>query len=198
MTFQYYHGVTAFLDEDYSAADESLSEAFRLLPLRERGYNTQSEEGQWALSKNRDLVLTYLIPVRLVTKSKLPSIPLLRSSTRLQHLFSALCGAIKTGNLRAFDEALARGEAEFVKRRIYLTLERAREVCLRNLLRKVVLAAGWEEGKEGVARRSRIKIEDFIVGVRCALGYPPEEEREGERDEVEWMVAGCIYKVSEV
>ena len=213
VTFNYYRGVTAFLDEDYSTADDSLSRALSLLPLRDRTLNPQDEEGARVLQKNRDLVLTYLIPVRLVTKSKLPSAALLSSSPRLRRLFEPLCRAIKAGNLLAFDEALELGEAEFIKRRIYLTLERAREVCLRNLLRKVMLAAGWEEGKEGQVRKSRIKIEDFIAGVRVVtqsesgragggglgggamdVDMDGEKGEQEERDEVEWMIANCIYK----
>ncbi|KAL9090234.1 MAG: hypothetical protein Q9159_002039 [Coniocarpon cinnabarinum] len=207
-TFLYYRGVTAFLDEDYTAADECLSEAFSLLPPA-HGYNSQNPTDVAAVQKNRDLILTYLIPIRLLRHSKLPSPALLASSPHLHRLFAPLCKATKSGHLAAFDKALAKGEEEFVKRRIYLTLERARDVCLRNLLRKVVIAAGFEEGSQGKVRKSRIKIEEFVVGVRVSLGLVRDARRkqdeeggsdvtEGEsgeqRDEVEWMIAGCIYK----
>ena len=77
-----------------------------------------------------------------------------------------------------------------MKRRIYLTLERGRDVCLRNLFRKVFLAAGWDgEGK----RRTRVRVEEFGVAVR--IGGSEVEGGEVEGDEVECLVANMIYKV---
>lgn len=146
------------------------------------------------------LVLTYLIPTLLLTRQRLPSPALLRPYPRLSALFSPLTRAIRSGSLAAFDTALAEGESEFVKRRIYLTLERGRDICLRNLLRKVYLAAGEdEEGK----RRTRIKIEEFGTAVRMEESHSPlgnGMEIDGERgrlenDEVECMIANMIYKV---
>ena len=89
------------------------------------------------------------------------------------------------------------GESEFVKRRIYLTLERGRDVCLRNLLRKVYLAAGVDdEGK----RRTRIRIEEFAAAIRLGEGRTGDQETgfgkdKLENDEVECMVCNIIYKV---
>src|SRR5512142_1041065 len=98
------------------------------------------------------LILTYLIPCHLLTTHTLPSQKLLEPYPRLQRLFLPLSKCIKKGNLRAFDLALVEGEEEFVRRRIYLTLERGRDIALRNLLRKVFLEGGTEESKEpGVA-----------------------------------------------
>ena len=59
-------------------------------------------------------------------------------------LFRPLSACIRAGDLYGFDAALAAGEEAFVKRRIYLTLERGRDIALRNLLRKVFLAGGFE------------------------------------------------------
>jgi len=98
---------------------------------------------------------------------------------------------------------------EFVKQRIYLTLERGRDICLRNLFRKVFLAAGFEEG--GV-RRTRVGVVEFVAGMRLSLGgfggagkLEDGEEGVGNarveevgRDEVECLIANMIYKVSEL
>lgn len=79
-----------------------------------------------------------------------------------------------------------------MKRRIYLTLERGRDIALRNLLRKVYLAGGYE-GKEGEQiRRTRIPLEEFVAAVR--LGSSGEGRRV-ESDEVECLLANMIYKV---
>ncbi|KAI4135919.1 MAG: hypothetical protein LQ347_000255 [Umbilicaria vellea] len=111
----------------------------------------------------------------------------------VKELFGPLGSCIRRGDLAGFDTALAAGENEFVKRRIYLTLERGRDITLRNLLRKVFLVGGFEEAKEDAAplRRTRIPVEEFAAAIR--LGSKSENERL-ENDEVECLLANMIYK----
>lgn len=113
---------------------------------------------------------------------------------RLQRLFLPLCRCIKRGELHKFDLALQEGEDEFVKRRIYLTLERGRDIALRNLLRKVFIARGFEEAKEGEkpVRRSRVPVAEFAAAI--SLG----SQEKIDNDEVECLLANMIYKVSQV
>lgn len=135
----------------------------------------------------------YLIPCRLLTSHVLPTKKLLEPFPRLQELFLPLCDCIRRADLKGFDAALQKGEHVFVNRRIYLTLERGRDIALRNLLRKVFIAGGFEEPTgEGSSpvRRTRIPLEEFQVAVSFANG--------GERidpDEVECFLANMIYKV---
>lgn len=140
------------------------------------------------------LILTYLIPCHLLTTHTLPSRTLLRPYPRLSSLFTPLCICIRSGNLSGFDAALAAGEDEFVRRRIYLTLERGRDIALRNLLRKVFISGGYEEGKDGgeKIRRTRIPLDEFVAAVR--LGSSADGNRV-ESDEVECLLANMIYKV---
>jgi len=77
---------------------------------------------------------------------------------------------------------LARGEDWFVKKRIFLTLERGRDITLRNLFRKVYLAAG--------DKKTRIPVEHFKAAVSWKSGIDMEIE------EVECFIANLIYKVS--
>jgi hypothetical protein len=84
------------------------------------------------------------------------------------------------------------GEDEFVKRRIYLTLERGRDIALRNLLRKVFITGGFEESKDNTSapvRRTRIPVAEF--GAAISIG---SRERM-DNDEVECLLANMIYKV---
>jgi len=141
------------------------------------------------------LILTYLIPCHLLTTHTLPSKSLLAPYPRLQALFLPLSQHIKSGSLSGFDDALVSGEDEFVKRRIYLTLERGRDVALRNLLRKVFLAAGFEEvvreedkGKP-LIRKTRISVDVFGAAVGFSQGASMDV------DEVECLLANMIYKV---
>lgn len=97
--------------------------------------------------------------------------------------------------MAGFDKALVAGEEEFVRRRIYLTLERGRDIALRNLLRKVFIAGGFEEVKDGAPptppqRRTRIPVAEFAAAI--SLG---SRERI-DNDEVECLLANMIYKVS--
>ena len=141
------------------------------------------------------LILTYLIPCHLLTTHTLPSAKLLEPYPRLQDLFLPLSRCIKRGELHAFDLALQEGEAEFVKRRIYLTLERGRDIALRNLLRKVFITGGFEEPKEpgaAPARRTRVPVDEFVAAI--SLG----SQQTLDRDEVECLLANMIYKVSQL
>jgi len=137
------------------------------------------------------LILTYLIPCHLITTHTLPSENLLKPYPRLQKLFLPLCKCIKKGELHAFDLALQEGEDEFVERRIYLTLERGRDIALRNLLRKVFIAGGFMPATEGEkpVRRTRIPVAEFAAAI--SLG---SKERV-DNDEVECLLANMIYKV---
>jgi hypothetical protein len=139
------------------------------------------------------LILTYLIPCHLLTTHTLPTQALLAPYPKLQKLFLPLSRCIKKGDLSGFDAALVAGENEFVKRRIYLTLERGRDIALRNLLRKVFIAGGYEEAKDPTAapvRRTRIPVAEF--GAAISIG----SKETIESDEVECLLANMIYKVS--
>lgn len=138
-------------------------------------------------------ILTYLIPCRLLTTHVLPTKALLEPFPRLQKLFLSLAQCIRSGDLRAFDLALQEGEDEFVKRRIYLTLERGRDIALRNLLRKVFIAGGFDELKEGETtpvRRTRVPVAEFRAAICMGSGGELVDT-----DEVECLIANMIYKV---
>ncbi|KAI1115709.1 PCI domain-containing protein [Nemania sp. NC0429] len=177
VTFKYYEGVLSFLEENYVEAEKHLEMAWLMCHKNAR--------------RNLELILTYLIPCRLLTTHTLPSPKLLEPFPRLQKLFTPLARAIKKADLRAFDIALRDGEDEFIKRRVYLTLERGRDIVLRNLLRKVFTAGGFEEAKDGAAplRRTRIPITEFTAAVQMSSGEATDA------DEVECLMANMIYKV---
>ncbi|KAH7390864.1 hypothetical protein DE146DRAFT_634721 [Phaeosphaeria sp. MPI-PUGE-AT-0046c] len=188
VTYRYYTGVLAFLQEDYAKAEQNLQEAWNSCYARSQ--------------KNKSLILTYLIPCRLITQHAIPSATLLAEAPGLAHLIGPLVSCIKKGDLTGFDEALARGEPEFVRRRIFLTLERSRDIALRNLLRKVYLAAGYDDLKEGQTekdriRKSRIPLLHFATALR--MGIAGEGSGQAvEDDEVECLLSNQIYKVSTI
>jgi hypothetical protein len=87
-----------------------------------------------------------------------------------------------------------------------LTLERGRDITLRNLFRKVFIAGGYEDSKDGRVRRTRIPIGDFVAAMQMSVrGSKSENEEENaaaerraedvDREEVECLIANMIYKV---
>lgn len=185
-TFSYYRGVLDFLREDYAGAEAHLAEALSIC--------------HQDATHNREQILTYYIPAHMLTSQQLPSTALLKQHSSLEKLFLPLCQAIKTGDLSAFDQALTDNEVELVRRRIYLTLERSRDLCMRNLFRKVFVNAGHEETKDPKTgeitsiRRTRIRLDEFEAAMRAAY-KGSKEPVVVDRDEVECFVANMIYKV---
>ena len=189
VSFQYYCGVICFLDEDYVKADDYLSEAFAACPANAGAVGV----------RNRELILIYLIPTRLLTSRKLPSRALLDQHPGLVQLFQPLVDSIRRGNLSAFNAALENGEDQFVNRRVYLTLERGRDIILRNVFRKVFIAGGFEPPKEGdggtPSRRTRVPIHEFAAALSLAGAEVGDGEGGIDSDEVECLIANAIYKV---
>ncbi|OQD64446.1 hypothetical protein PENPOL_c007G10473 [Penicillium polonicum] len=180
VTFEYYVGVIHFLDENYAEAEEHLTWAWKMCHRD--------------AIKNRELILTYLIPCHLVTTHTLPSRELLAPFPRLEKLFRSLSNCIRKGDLVGFDQAMSDGEEEFVKRRIYLPLERGRDIALRNLFRKVFLAGGFDEAKEGQSpvRRTRVHVNEFAAALR--VGTSTSGRSRVDIDEVECLLSNLIYK----
>ncbi|CAI7633035.1 unnamed protein product [Penicillium pancosmium] len=119
---------------------------------------------------------------------------LLAPFPRLEKLFRPLSNCIRTGDLVGFDKAMSAGEEEFVKRRIYLPLERGRDIALRNLFRKVFIAGGFEESKDGQPpiRRTRVPVAEFAAALR--IGTHATGRTRVDMDEVECLLANLIYK----
>lgn len=81
-------------------------------------------------------ILSYLIALRIL-KGLLPSEQLLSRFENVNKLYTPFIKAIKTGNLKAYDDALEAWESTLLKLSLYLIVERARELCIRGLFRKV-------------------------------------------------------------
>jgi hypothetical protein len=55
----------------------------------------------------------------------------------LQELYAPFISSIRTGDISAYDAALEKWERRLVELNIWLTLEKARELCLRGLFRRL-------------------------------------------------------------
>jgi hypothetical protein len=81
-------------------------------------------------------ILTYLIPLRIL-RGHLPSADLLSRFPVLDELYAPFISAIRKGDIQGFDVALDKFERRLVDLNVWLTLEKAREICIRGLFRRV-------------------------------------------------------------
>jgi COP9 signalosome complex subunit 12 len=82
------------------------------------------------------LILNYLIPIRLL-RGRLPSKQLLDRFPRLRELYTPFISALRAGDVKAYDAALEWAEVRLVDMGVWLAVEKAREICLRCLFRRV-------------------------------------------------------------
>ncbi|EPQ59050.1 hypothetical protein GLOTRDRAFT_34717 [Gloeophyllum trabeum ATCC 11539] len=163
VTYRYYVGMLHFLDEDYAQAEQELTLAF---------YNCHIEA-----HSNQERILTYLIPLRML-RGHLPSRELMGRFPALDDLYAPFIRAIRRGDIKTYDEALDKWERRLVELNLYLNLEKARELCIRGLFRRV-----WVVSQKG----SRIPVSMFHSSLRLSGIEVPQEE-------AECLVANMIYK----
>lgn len=70
-------------------------------------------------------------------RGHLPSKELLQRFPVLEDLYTPFITAIRTGDIRSYDATLDRFERRLVDLNLWLTLDRARELCIRGLFRRV-------------------------------------------------------------
>ncbi len=73
-------------------------------------------------------------------RGHLPSRELLQRFPVLEDLYTPFITAIRTGDIRSYDATLDRFERRLVDLNLWLTLDRARELCIRGLFRRVYVA----------------------------------------------------------
>ncbi|KAI0268156.1 hypothetical protein BC834DRAFT_868163 [Gloeopeniophorella convolvens] len=163
VTYRYYLGMLSFLNEDYAKSEQELTHAF---------YNCHLEA-----RSNQERILTYLVPLRIL-RGHLPSEELLGRFPILSELYSPFVAAIHNGDIQGFDNALDKHERRLVDLNVWLTLEKAREICIRGLFRRVWVAS---------EKTNRIPVAMFHGSLRISgMDVSPEE--------AECLVANMIYK----
>lgn len=70
-------------------------------------------------------------------RGHLPSFELLDRFPLLRELFSPFITAIRAGDLKAYDHALEIWETRLLELNLWLSLEKAKELCVRGLFRRV-------------------------------------------------------------
>ena len=81
-------------------------------------------------------ILTYLIPLRLL-RGHLPSRELLERFPVLSEVYSPFIDALRKSDIKAYDLALYKWERKLLEMNVWLVFERARELVMRGLFRRV-------------------------------------------------------------
>lgn len=160
ITYRYFVGRKAMFDSKYREADEYLSFAFQNCHRNSR--------------KNKRLILTYLIPVKMLL-GYMPTRRLLAKYDLLQ--FWDLTAVVKKGDLRGIDTIMEEHESFFISAGIYLIVEKLKIIAYRNLFRKVYL----------VENSHQIDIASF----QAALQIMGQEDVDS--DETQCIVANLIF-----
>eukprot|EP00039_Didymoeca_costata_P006185 m.88126 g.88126 ORF g.88126 m.88126 type:complete len:403 (-) comp13146_c0_seq1:93-1301(-) len=163
--YLYNIGRKALFDANYKEADVSLSEAFRLCHKDSRS--------------NKALILTYLIPVKLLV-GHMPSNRLL--SKYGMHQYMGISNALRDGNLLKMKEELTKNQAFFVQWGLFLIITKLRFIAYRNLFKKVHLAI-LESSK---------KYQLPLKALLTALTFC--KENDVDLDEIACIVANLIAK----
>ncbi|CAG9559760.1 unnamed protein product [Danaus chrysippus] len=161
ITYRYFVGRKAMFDSEYQAANEYLSFAF--------------ENCHKKSHKNKRLILTYLVPVKMLL-GYMPTKQLLEKYNLLQ--FWDLVSVVKNGDLRGIDSVMEKHEKFFISAGIYLIVEKLKITAYRNLFRKVFL----------VENTHQIDIASFQAALQV-MG-----EKDVDSDETQCIVANLIYQ----
>lgn len=163
VTFLYYTGVLLFIDEDYVGAKEKLTQAFAMCHKK--------------ATKNKEYILMYLIPAQLLTsKRRTPSQQLWDEFSNLEVVYKPLVTAVLTGDLKLFDSEMSARRRLFVKKYIYLAMEKVRVLVTTQLFRKVYLVQD---------KATRIPTEVFCLALKYSLtreGFVPVKDEDIDED----------------
>ncbi|CAD6203489.1 GSCOCG00009788001-RA-CDS [Cotesia congregata] len=161
VTYKFFVGRNAMFDSNYRSADEYLTFAF--------------EHCHKQSAKNKRLILTYLIPVKMLL-GFMPKKSLLEKYNLME--FWDLVEAVKKGDLRKLETVMTEHESFFIGAGIYLIVEKLKLLAYRNLFKKVWLALNTHQ----------IPVSNLLTALEI---YGVEDV---DMDETECLVANLIYE----
>lgn len=163
VTYRYYTGRLHLFDGHYAEAESDLAYCFEMCGRQ--------------FQRNKRVALMYLIPAKLMN-GKLPT-PQLLQRFRLPE-YAGLAEALRTGNLKLFNETAERHEALFRRRGLYLMLESLRWLVYRTLFRRTYHLV-HQPGKPSVCNLAALQTALQVAGSPMEL------------EEVECVIANLIY-----
>ncbi|EGI69602.1 PCI domain-containing protein 2, partial [Acromyrmex echinatior] len=161
ITYKFFVGRKAMFDSDYKIADEYLTYAFEHCHIQ--------------CSKNKRLILTYLVPVKMLL-GYMPKQHLLEKYNLME--FWELMESVRKGDLRSLEGVMAKHETFFIDAGIYLIVEKLKLIAYRNLFKKVYLALNTHQ----------IPVLSLLVALQM---YGMEDI---DMDETECLLANLIFE----
>ncbi len=117
--YAFYLGRYSFLQEQYVKAEKNLGIALRSCHDKS--------------TKNRRMILHYLIPCRMICLGQMPKENLLQRNG-IESVYSPLIMAIRSGNLCGFESALKNASSILLRFGTYIAFERMQQFVWRSLI----------------------------------------------------------------
>ena len=162
-TFKYFAGRMALYQMEIVKAEENLQ--FVFMHCHKKSF------------KNRRLAIRYLTPAKMLLGTY-PSEELLKKYQLKEYI--EISRAVRTGNLKKFNEELAKYEELYISKGVYLVMDKLRAVTYRNLFKKVV--------KILLPTGGPLKLEEFNKSVQWMLSDPMDPL------ETECILANMIHQ----
>lgn len=165
VTYKYFVGRLHLYEDQYDEAIECLTYAVERIPPE--------------FETNKRLVLLYLIPAKML-RGSLPSSEMLARYN--MKWFVDIAAAMRTGDLSLFTGAVVTHQSFFIKKGLYLAVEKMRSLVYRSLCQKLYqarIALGRQDPH-------KIRLTDYQRSLNlCSLSVS--------EDEVECILANLIY-----
>ncbi|KAK1859078.1 hypothetical protein I4F81_001676 [Pyropia yezoensis] len=174
VTYKYFTGRLSLYEEQYGAAAESLAYALNRLPAPPPPSAPPAAD---RYAGHRRAVLLYLVPARLLL-GVAPSAALL-DRYDLTDTYGGIVRGVTTGDLGAYATALARHEGLFMRRALFLVLDKLRTLVYRSLLRAVQVVL---DGK------TRLRVVMWAAAMSSAGG----KDASAVGGEVDLVEAECV------
>ncbi|CAN0302920.1 unnamed protein product [Ectocarpus sp. 12 AP-2014] len=160
VSYRYYVGVLKISEDKYKDAEVDLEAALRHCHNKARG--------------NKRRILNKLVPLRL-RLGLYPTLDLLVKYD-LTH-FHEFAVAIRTGDVRSFNELMTQWERVFISKGTYLLMEKCLMLVYRNLVKKIVVVT-----------------QTFKLPLRVVQFAFQRMEHERDVDEIECLLANLIFR----
>lgn len=162
--YKYFTGRLHLYDNRCSEAVQALTYAFE---------NIQTTDGRSA-KKHKKQILLFLVPAKIL-KGSLPSAAMLDEYDL--KCYVDIRAAIRTGNMRLFDDAVVKYEEFFIRKALLLVIEKMRPMVYRSLCRKIFTVSN---------KVNKISFENLKVCLNvCNV--------EMDNDEIECILANLIF-----
>jgi len=169
VAYQFYQGRLLIFEESYEKAEKYLDLAFVHCHRQARS--------------NKRRILQYLIPVKLLL-GKFPQVKLLEKYNLLQ--FKDLVDSVRRGHLKLFNDSLETHQEFFIRKGIFLMLEKLKTTIYRNLFRRVYRFCQTEES---IVKKTQLPLTVLQAALRV-------NGIEMDSDELECILANLIYQGS--